>query len=56
MLSVNKKKLSVAVIRHDYVKDMRNLEKYTIDVFWWVKNLSRSDDHVQYGKNRIKVK
>ena len=32
---------------------MQNLEKYVIDFFYWVRNLGRSDDHMQYSKNKI---
>ena len=55
MLNVNKKRSYTKVIWYNYIKDMQNLEKYTIDFFYWVGNLGRPDNHIQHDKNEIKI-
>ena len=35
---------------------MQNLEGYAINIFYWIKNLGRPDNHIQRDKDEIKVK
>ena len=56
MLSVNGKKLYIKIIWNDYIKDIQNLEKYIIDLFYLTKNLNKPNDHMWYNKNEIEIK
>ena len=40
---------------YDYVESMQNLERYTINFFYLVRNLGRPNNHMQYGKNEIEI-
>ena len=55
MLSVNRKKLCAKIMWHDYVKGEQNLEKCIIDLFYWVKNLGKLDDHIKCSKDGIDI-
>ena len=56
MFSINGKKSSARVMWRDYVKSVQNLERYIINFFYWVRNLGKLDNYVQYSRNKIEVK
>ena len=55
MLSINRRKFCVEIMWYDYIKVVKNLEKYTYIFSYWVRNQSRSDNHMQHNKNKIKI-